>query len=101
MLVRAVAQITGDIQYFIVILFVFILGFGNAFYLLCRVGATHAAAQADAAAVLDDAAFGTVYGTFLSLFSAMTGNYDLTLFDGVSFSALPTLLYVVYVIAQV
>jgi hypothetical protein len=99
-LVRAVAQITMDIQYFIVILFVFILGFGNAFYLLCRVGEA-ASPGVEAAAALDEAAFGSLYGTFLSLFSAMTGNYDLTLFEGTALSTLSTALLVVYVIAQV
>jgi hypothetical protein len=106
-LVRAVAQITVDIQYFIVILFVFIFGFGNAFYLLCRVGDDASAltaaesASASASAALDESAFGSMYGTFLSLFSAMTGNYDLTLFEGTHLATLSTVLYIVYVIAQV
>lgn len=45
--------------------------------------------------------FGTVYGSFLSLFSAMTGNYDLDVFHGLRWPVLSTALYMLYIVAQV
>jgi hypothetical protein len=42
-----------------------------------------------------------VYGSFLSLFSAMTGNYDLDVFHGLRWPVLPTALYMLYIVAQV
>lgn len=70
--------------------------FGNAFFLLSRIDLRSHANDYEAL----DGAFGTYVSTFLSLFSAMTGNYDLALFEGSTMSPLATVLYLLYIVAQ-
>ena len=105
-LVRTVLQITADIRYFLTILVVCMVGFGNAFYIIAQVDlhgysdpTSTSCADGDSMACLNDA-FGTYYETLCSLFSAMTGSYDLTVFDASSVSVLPTILYFAYIIVQ-
>lgn len=45
------------------------------------------------------ASFGSVWDTTLSLITAMTGSYDLTIFDGSRLVVLSTLVYLLYIFA--
>lgn len=80
-------------------------GFTNAFYMITQLDlfdyhdAQHPGCNDDGGALscMHDA-FGNGYTTFLSLFSAMTGNYDLGLFQASSVKVLPQSLYVLYIV---
>jgi hypothetical protein len=94
-----VTQIARDIKYFMAILAVLVIGFSNAFYLTARTDlrGLDAAAACDGGSSLA-CAFGTVGQTLLSLFSAMTGGYDLTLFQGSTLVIPATAIYLGYVV---
>lgn len=72
-------------------------GFGNAFYLLTQIDVGRGRSPVDDTM---HEAFGSAQDTFKSLFSAMTGGYDLNLFSASSLGALPSIMYIIYVVVQ-
>ena len=134
-LVRTVFQIARDIRLFLLILFLLVLAFGNAFYVLaqyemqpnlqsslqkqsvavehcntvvgpngpfnnCTTTMSTTTHYHNGSSLPTTAAFGTFAAVLLSLFNAMTGQYNFSVFVGSSFLHLEILLYLVYVVLQ-
>jgi len=92
-LVRTTTQITSDTTGLLVaVTLVLTLGFGSAFFLLCRLGLLFHGP-------LDDA-FGSLYSSGLTLFSAALGNYGVVVTEQSPLSLLLQLLCVAYVVVQ-
>ena len=72
-LVRTVFQIVSDIQYFFLLLFVVIMGFGNAFFVLGKID--------NFGMDESNSPFASVWESFVSLFSATLAGPDVTIFD--------------------
>jgi len=98
-LVRVIIRIIYDIGYFLLILLVFLAGFSFCFFTITQTD-LHDYDGGDEALDTMKASFGTMWLTLMSLFSAMTGNYDLSLFQGSSFYGVLTVLYILYILAQ-
>ena len=73
---------------------VLIIAFGNAFYILTQ----YDVAKGTDTTSSNLTSFGSFSQVFLSLFSAMTGQYTLTIFTGSTFEYLGTIVYVIYVV---
>lgn len=69
-----------------------IVGFGNAFYLLSQVDVDDSNDES--------ASFNTAWHSFISLFEAMIGNSDFTLFEGWGLQTLCLIIYMVYIAFQ-
>jgi len=105
-LVRIISRVATDTRFFLLLLLVFITGFSNCLYMITQVDLYDyyhhdegiVKEEGRLSAMHDN--FGSCWYTVLSVFSAMTGNYDLSLFQGSSLYVLATLLYLSYIIAQ-
>jgi len=82
-LISMILHIMKTIVPFLCVLFMILIGFTSAFYLLSQDG--------------EDLPFGTVKGAFLSAFDYMLGNFDSD-FSGTSNPQLATVLYVGYLL---
>jgi hypothetical protein len=73
-------------------------GFGNAFYMMVKPDLL----SPEDTDPLDsmEGAFGTITGSFLSLFSALTGSYDFAVLDGFNLWSFLILLYLTYIVVN-
>ena len=95
----------SDMTYVLVILLVVLVGFGNAFFVLTKYDGLGDGVGYDRleGVVANNSEFGTLWTSFASLFAAMLGGSDLTIFDDVPdawFRFLCRILYIVYIVLQ-